>query len=103
MSACTRRRARPVGDEHPVTQVDRDRLVAGTCDVDAQVARPARQIEDAAAGIELEGAYGSPPPPYIEAKRHDPVDEVVPRRDRVEHVAHGADLVVTLGERFAIP
>ena len=54
-------------------------------------------------GAQLEGAHRSPPPAHVEAERHDAIDQVVPRRDGVEHVADGADLVVALRKRFAIP
>jgi hypothetical protein len=39
------RRPRPVGGEHAVRKVDRDRGVAGLPQVDAQIAGPGREIE----------------------------------------------------------
>ena len=55
---------------------------------------PARQAEL---------ADGPPPPAHVEAERHDPVDQVVARRDGVEHLAHRGPLLVALGQRVAIP
>ena len=103
MSACTRGAPDRSAASIPWLRSTEIGSVAGTCEVDAQVAGAARQVEDTAAGRQFERAHGPPAPPHVEAERHDAVDEVVPRRDGVEHVAHGADLVVALGQRFAIP
>ena len=49
--------------------------------------RPSRSVAD-----------GARAPPDVHAERHDPVHQVVPRRDRVEHRPHRRDLLVALGE-----
>ncbi|TPW16022.1 MAG: putative amidase, partial [Acidimicrobiaceae bacterium] len=40
---------------------------------------------------------------HVEPKRHDPVHDVVARRDGVEHLTHGDDLVVALWKDLGVP
>ena len=97
------RRAAVVGAQHPQAEVDRDGTVAGPGEVDAQVARAAGQVEHPAARRQAELPNGAPSPAHVEAERHDPVDQVVARRDGVEHLAHGGPLLVALRQRVAVP
>ena len=72
-------------------------------EVDAQVAGAAGEVDHRAARRQGEQLHGLAPPAHVEAERHDPVDEVVPRGDGVEHLPNGCDLVVALRQRLAVP
>jgi hypothetical protein len=90
-----RRRGAP-GGQHPEGEVDTDGDQPGMCQVVAEVARPAGDVEHGRAGREPQGADGLPAPADVQAEGHDPVDQVVPRRDPVEHRPHRPRLVLTL-------
>ena len=64
----------------------------------AEVAGAAGQVEHDRPRARAAAAHRPPPPADVHAERHDPVDEVVARRDGVEHRPDRLHLVVALGQ-----
>ena len=95
--------AAAVCGQHAKAEVDRQWLVAGFGEVDAQIARAAGEVEHAASGRERQQAHCLAAPANVEPKRHDAVDHVVAAGNGVEHLANGNDLVVALGQCVCIP
>ncbi len=95
--------ARAIGGEHPEREVDRDRPMSRLAEVDTQIAGARGEVEHGRSGRQAQVAHGAPPPTHVEPERHDPVDEVVARGDRIEHLANRLLLLVTLRQRVAVP
>jgi len=58
--------------------------MAGPAQLATQVARPAREVEDARPGRQVQLADRAASPADVHAERHHPVHEVVARPDPVE-------------------
>ena len=92
------RRAGPVGGEHPEA-TGRPRSADGRPCAGRCTGRPCptRDRAPSSPAGKLERAHRPPPPPHVEPERHDAIDEVVPRRDGVEHLADRLLLLLALG------
>ena len=84
------------GRQHPERQVHPDRSKPRGGELTAQVARATGQVDHGRAVGEGEVAHGPSAPGDVHPQRHDPVHEVVPGGDGVEHRPHGPDLVGAL-------
>src|SRR5262249_16732594 len=86
--------------EHVLRRVEPDhaRARARVRDLDREIARAGRDVEHARALAEpraalalvlaeAERAHGGAPPALVEAHRQHAIEQVVPRRDAIEHLA----------------
>ncbi len=87
--------------EHPERQVDADRPVARAGQLAAQIPGAAGQVHDQRPPSQAEAMHRPPAPALVHSKGHQPVDQVVPGGDGVEHGPDGAHLGVALRERGA--
>ena len=65
--------------------IESDREKAGFLDLPAEIAGTAGKVDDCASAGYTEPFHRRLAPSDIKPERHDAVDEVVARRDRVEH------------------
>ena len=77
--------------------------MAGSGEVDAQVAGAAGEVEDPAAARQRQLLDGAASPAAVEPERHHPVDEVVAGGDGVEHAAHRLHLLVAGRQHGTVP
>ncbi len=96
-------RTAAVGGEHPEAEVERQRPVSLAGQVDAKVAGTAGQVDHCARPWQIEQFHRLASPAHVEAEGHDPVDEVVSRRDGIEHLTNSGHLVVTFGQASRCP
>ena len=99
MSAWTSGAPVVLAGEHPAAQVRSNHPIAATYRNAGEVPGAAREIKDERAGPKTEGRNGGPAPGLVESERHEPIDQVVARRDGVEHRAHPGRLLRSLWER----
>jgi hypothetical protein len=92
-----------VGGEHAVAEIHGDGTEPGLGEIDAEIPGARGEIEHGGPGRKGEIADRPSAPPDVEAEGHDPIDEVVSRRDRVEHLADGALFLGALRERVSVP
>ena len=96
-------RVAPTGVQHAVGEVDGNRFQSRVCQIDAHVASATSEVEDDTAFGKAERSQGDLSPAHVESEGHDPIHEVVSRRDLVEHVLHGGALFVSLEEAVGVP
>ena len=104
MSACTR--GAPLRSARSIPKLGRPRSAAGRSSRRSMHRSPVPLARSSDGGSRTAGRNARTArraPAHVEAERHDPVDEVVARRDGVEHVAHRLPLLVALGQRVAVP
>ena len=92
-------RGGPVGVEHAGAQVGPDDAVAVAQRQAREVAGAAGQVEHQRSFRQCQRGHRAASPRLVEPERHQSVDEVVARRNGVEHGAHARRLLFSGGQR----
>ncbi len=84
--------------QHAEGEVDADRRQALGGQLPTEVTGATGQVHDRRTDGQAERAHGATPPTNVHPEGHDAIDEVVARRDGIEHRAYRRHLRLALRE-----